>query len=401
MGGVTKRRAGPRAPRRVALTGRGVALLAVGLALLAAAQRFERSDALLVGAALAAAPLASFLMAMAERPRPRYARSVPSHLVHEGETIAVLLQAGPGRRRAPRDFVVDLTPSGAVEAVPQGPDGRRLAYQLPLDRRGTYEIGPAISRRVVPMGLARSDHVLAVPTPVAVAPRLHQLAIPRLHQDAAEAGAGRRLTAERVPDPATVRDYRPGDTRRMVHWRATLRRNRLMVRGDAPRAVGEVWLVVDTVRPRQLPHGARQADAFEDGLAIAASLAVRFLRMGNRLRIAETGPRQFPGEPGAAARFEPTGGAEPVLRAFAALEPQADDAAGWADQVAGGLAGRGEPVPIFLVFADVTAGRARAAAVLRPLADPAQAYLVGPGADPLRAAGWGVSRPLGGPAAAP
>ncbi|MDR3202529.1 MAG: DUF58 domain-containing protein [Bifidobacteriaceae bacterium] len=375
----------------MALTGRGLALLACGMAFLCAARALERADALVLGAALAAAPLAAFAAAAVERRRPRLNRLLPSRLVHAGESVAVTLLPDPGRRLRPKDLVADLTPSGALEARPVQ---TARAYRLALDRRGTYGIGPAVIRRLAPMGLARAEHILAQPTEVAVAPRLVAVAAPRLHVDAAEAAQERRLTAERVPDPASVRDYLPGDTRRMVHWRATLRRRRLMVRGDAPRAIADVWIVVDTVVPPRRPGGPDPADLFEHALSVAASLAVGFLRSGHRVRLAETGPRQFPDQSAPAAVFEPTAGTEPLLKAFAALEPQADDDGAWPSRLLDSVKGRVEPIPMLLVLADVTGERAAAAARLRRLADPAQAYLVGGAAfdrrEALARAGWGA-----------
>jgi uncharacterized protein (DUF58 family) len=376
----------PAARRRFALTVRGWVLLACGLVLLGVAWRFSRGDALLVGALLTCAPICSLVTLLPERRRPPLARQVPSRLVHAGQTMTIALVPLGARPLRRGDQVTDRTPLGPVAASP-GAAG--ATYRITLTRRGSYRLGPAQVCHWDPFRLARVRHVAAGATDVAVAPALRPVALPRLtsEDDGPQSG---RLTAERVPDPASVRPYQPGDARRLVHWRASLRRRRLMVRGDAPRGTSDVWLVADTVLPGGTWRGsAGRSDPvgpLEDGLALAASLGVALLRRGHRVHLVGTGPGLD------RAVFEPSDGTEPLLEAFARAVVTTAEAPGWAAALEP-LRRAATPKPVFLVLARVTEARAGVAAGLRRAADPAVAHLVGQAADAeANLPGWSVVR---------
>ncbi|MDR1428372.1 MAG: DUF58 domain-containing protein [Bifidobacteriaceae bacterium] len=301
--------------------------------------RFERSDALLGAVGAILPPLAAIVGLLCIRRQPRHVRVLTSGLAYAGELIDVILHpVRPVSRTAP---VLDLTPEGPRFVLPAG-DGDGI-YALRLYRRGMWTLGPAIVRHADAFGMAWVDDAVASVSQIAVAPRPADVTLPRLSSEERES-VGRTLTSDRVVDPATVRDYRPGDPRRLVHWRASLRRDRLMVRGDRPRGHADLWLVVDTVVPppgssgrirrnplddgvpplgpqapggvdgeserptrrpergtAENPHGrvgagerprldrAARVDLAEDALAGATGVAVAAMRAGHRVHLAETG----------------------------------------------------------------------------------------------------------------
>ncbi|MDR1151325.1 MAG: DUF58 domain-containing protein, partial [Bifidobacteriaceae bacterium] len=259
----------------------------VGAALVSLGFRFGRADALLAGVAGLAPPLIAIVGLVFLPRRPRHTRVLPSTLAHAGEVMRVTFQPAATPRAHAGDGVLDRTPAGPHLAVPAG--GGALAYEVTLERRGLWHLGPAVIRHADAFGMAFLDDLVAPVSEIAVAPRAATVVLPRLTSENRES-ASRTLSADRVVDPSTVRVYRHGDPRRLVHWRASLRRDRLMVRGDRPRGHADLWLVVDTVIPPPAfgTHAAR-VDAAEDALAVATATASAAMRAGHRVHLVETG----------------------------------------------------------------------------------------------------------------
>ncbi|HUO49811.1 MAG TPA: DUF58 domain-containing protein [Acidimicrobiales bacterium] len=118
--------------------------------------------------------------------------------------------AGPGPRRAegPPDVMEVVAPRHC------------LLDTVVVDVQSAAPFGIAWwTRRVV----------LALPAPLHVAPRLGA-ARPLPRSDDLGSGDGSGRTGAVVGDPRAVRQYRPGDSRRRVHWPATAHSGTLMVR---------------------------------------------------------------------------------------------------------------------------------------------------------------------------
>ena len=77
-------------------------------------------------------------------------------------------------------------------------------------------------------------------------------------------------------DDASLRDYRPGDDLRRVHWATSARRAELMVRQDERAARRLVSIVLD------LPE---EEAAAEWSISAAASVALALMRSGHRVRL--------------------------------------------------------------------------------------------------------------------
>jgi len=91
--------------------------------------------------------------------------------------------------------------------------------------------------------------------------------------DVDRAAIGTRMPAA---DDASLRDYRPGDDLRRVHWRTSARRAELMVRQDERAARRPVTVLLD------LPDDDATA---EWSISAAASVALALLRSGHRVRL--------------------------------------------------------------------------------------------------------------------
>lgn len=154
--------------------------------------------------------------------------------------------------------------------------------------RGHFTLGPARLVSGDLFGLYEVERELAPPLRLVVYPRVRPLA--ELGFPAGEPLLGRRAAAVLVADPLRpvgVREYRPEDPRRHVHWKATARLGQLQVR--VPETVSQAavllvlnaatfpqpWMGVDPVRQEQAilvaASIARHAVGHRQAIGLAAN----------------------------------------------------------------------------------------------------------------------------------
>ncbi|UQX04540.1 DUF58 domain-containing protein [Streptomyces sp. RerS4] len=163
---------------------------------------------------------------------------------------------------------------------PSAGDGEALVLRLATDQHGVLTLGPSVLRVTDPLELFRAESRTVDALTLRVLPRT--LPVPG-------AGAGRIRTARFAgralphrdgPEFHALREYRPGDDVRRIHWASSARTATLLVREDT--AVREptryVWL--DT-RAVCYPDRA----SFEEAVDTAASLAADCARRGLALRL--------------------------------------------------------------------------------------------------------------------
>ena len=150
-----------------------------------------------------------------------------------------------------------------------------LTYQIHPSRRGRWSIGPLQVQRLDLFGVARWAGPLGPPMQVAVRPRVVQL---DMDTRSASTAVDRAAVGTRMPaaDDASLRDYRPGDDLRRVHWRTSARRAELMVRQDERAARRPVSVLLDL---------AEEEEPAEWSISVAASVALALMRSGHRVRL--------------------------------------------------------------------------------------------------------------------
>jgi uncharacterized protein (DUF58 family) len=153
-------------------------------------------------------------------------------------------------------------------------------FELPCRARGLYRVGPFELTSGDPFGFLSRRILLADRATVVVYPKvvpLRRLGFPL----AAGLGvAQRRRSLQEDPSRAAgVRDYRPGDPLRRIHWKATARQGALQVRVLDPAAPPLLTLVlaVDTF---DFPWARYRQDLFELAISALASIAWRALEDG-------------------------------------------------------------------------------------------------------------------------
>jgi uncharacterized protein (DUF58 family) len=156
---------------------------------------------------------------------------------------------------------------------------RTACYQLRLGRRGKYVFGPLEVSTRFPLGLVERGYVTDAPDELLVHPQIGVL-LPAWHETP-------HLAAELVQRPVTrrgvfedefhhLRDYRPGDNPRDIHWRTSARRNGLMVREFHQSRDRGLIVLLELWQPeRPTQH---DLDRVELAVSFAATICVNHLR---------------------------------------------------------------------------------------------------------------------------
>lgn len=181
-----------------------------------------------------------------------------------------------------------------VPAIP-GHGQARLAIETTCARRGWFAFQPLRLETGAPFGFSRARRTLATggPDGLLVFPEYRPLERLELfdRRPAVETSATRVGTAGEF---IGVREYRPGDPRRNVHWRTTARAGRLIVREFAEETQPALSMALDLRANSAL---GRQGATLELGIKIAATLA--HYALGHDLPFSlVTNSRQWPAPAG-------------------------------------------------------------------------------------------------------
>lgn len=180
----------------------------------------------------------------------------------------VLLAPPLGSRQRLHFFRGRLIPEGWGHALIQELSRHEAALidlPLPATRRGIWALG-AIAVQAPAFGLGGVHR--AVPTAARVIVRPRVVPLPQLAWltgDQGEERPERRLGGSGSELIKTVRDYRPGDPLRSVHWRSTARTGELRIKETESELVSGSWAIALDLAPAA-------AERFEHAVVIAASL---------------------------------------------------------------------------------------------------------------------------------
>ncbi|MGH7266531.1 MAG: DUF58 domain-containing protein [Candidatus Rokuibacteriota bacterium] len=170
------------------------------------------------------------------------------------------------------------------------PDGELsvAAELLPL-RRGPLRLTGLTVGRPDPLGLFRAVHTVPLPQSVLVLPRRYpipNLRLPggRKYQRGGVALAGSVGDSEEF---VALRDYRPGDPVRRIHWKSWARVGKPVIREYQDEFFVRHALVLDTFAP-----GAADA-AFEAAVSVAASFACAVRTEDSLLDLLAVGPEAY------------------------------------------------------------------------------------------------------------
>ena len=188
------------------------------------------------------------------------------------------------------------------------PAGRtqETAYRHTIARRGRHRLSGLRLATKFPFGLLQKSRDLAAATEVIVYPALVPVSAAVLRGLPVRHGGNGQRWRSRDGDFFGLRDFRPGDDPRDIHWRTTARRGVPFVRENEDDEGREAAVVLDNA-------AGAAPEAFEAAVSEAASYAMELLARGFRVSLVLRGATL-------AADAGPAQGKR-ILRALALVEP--------------------------------------------------------------------------------
>lgn len=259
--------------------------------------------------------LIAAIVATGRRPRVAVSREVYPDRVERGQpAVATLRVHNPTGRRhgafTAGDRIGAVTRTVTIRALRPGVETVQ-AYELPTERRGRHQVGPLVLERADPFGLGHRRLTTGETATLWVHPRVHAMTPPgggrpRHHHEGA--AADERLRGS--DDLREVREYVPGDEIRHLHWKATARTGRLMVRD-----------YIDPHQPRftVLLDSRLRGPRLEEAVDTAASLAGSAARADRPTRLVSSGGLDVDTGGGPRAM-------RPLLDALCVVEPSSSPA---------------------------------------------------------------------------
>lgn len=218
-------------------------------------------------------------------------RTVTPARSHAGRPVNVELEIeNQGRSRTPLLLLEDNLPwelTGRARFAVQGvePEGKRVtSIVVRPPRRGRYDLGPLTISVLDPFGLVRRSFTGAGTTSFLVYPKVEPLAMPRDRgeQRSLAVSALRQPTGARGEDFYTLREYVEGDDLRKVHWPATARVDKVMIRQEETPWHTRATVLLDDRAGAN--HGG--GGAFDRSVEVAASVCDLYARSGYSFRLA-------------------------------------------------------------------------------------------------------------------
>jgi uncharacterized protein (DUF58 family) len=241
--------------------------------------------------AYSAAVLLGVSIFIARRRRPVTAqRSSTAPRARVGQTLNVDIVMTSARRVATFRLEEQLHPHlGTTVVVPVASIGPgeevKCRYSISPKLRGVYKIGPLTAEFSDPLGLATRHQILLKETEIIVHPNVETVLdrpLTRAFEDPPLRPPHSRAWPEGF-EFYGMRDYVAGDDLRHVVWRAFARTEKLLVREFEQGISDRVAVVVDTDSTWHSP--GVPSDTFETAVGIAASVGVRHIKDGLRLRL--------------------------------------------------------------------------------------------------------------------
>lgn len=269
---------------------------------------YLQSNLVLLIAGLAAGPLvASIFLSASVVKRLEAHRRVPGYafaggrldldytLVNHRRRLAALATCLEDRLESTEGSVWSTAlpqPSMTFARVPgRGRHRERWSGLAPSRGKYRFSVLDVITRS--PFGLIERRVTLDQPAELVVYPRVGQLQRRwhQLYREASETKSGSRHDRSTIEQEYHgLRDYRPGDTLRWIHWRTTARMARPMVKEYEQQNEQDLAILIDPWLPRsRVTKELRRR--LEDTIEFAASLCFETCRKsGRRIVLGWTGP---------------------------------------------------------------------------------------------------------------
>ncbi|MCS6861904.1 MAG: DUF58 domain-containing protein [Abditibacteriales bacterium] len=160
-----------------------------------------------------------------------------------------------------------------------------LQTTLALRKRGKYHLGPLMLRAADPLGLFNSSATQAADAELTVFPR--RLKVEGLGFAGGGEWGTQHLQRAAIASDALefhgVRDYRPGDPLRHIHWKATAHLGEFRVIEFEETLSTDMTILLDLQEGSDVGEG--KETTLEYGIVIAASLAEYLIHRGNTVQL--------------------------------------------------------------------------------------------------------------------
>lgn len=281
---------GSPARRRFRFTAEGVIYLAVMTALFSSAILSQINLLMLVFGIMAGPFILSGSIVLSMLRSARVRRRLPPYAI-AAQPFAVEIDLAATkpwlsiRTLVVRDYLsrsrsdpVGLTFFDRV--VPGHP--RAAHYQATLRDRGRYRFGHLRLSTRFPLGLLERAKLVEAPDDLVVYPRLGRLTRRwrQLKREMLESERPHRPRKGLMQDDYHgLRDFRPGDSARWIHWRTTARKGQLMVKEFEHPLRQDMAILLDPWLP--LYSQPADHDRLEQAVSLVATLCVDLLRTGS------------------------------------------------------------------------------------------------------------------------
>ena len=270
---------------RIRISREGLYYCLVVTAVLSGAVGRQLNLLMLVGSVLAGPFFFSLIYGWLALRRLTVERKLPSHL-HASERLAVDVSVANRRRwlgvwglevqdvlRREETSGTAGTESAAVffPHIAAG-DSSQASYAGRLTRRGRYRFGPLRLVSRFPLGLVRHSRIVPDTSTLIVHPKLGKLTRNWAHIARENASGGQRMQRRGFLEGEFhgLRDWRPGDSRRWIHWRTSARRGSLVVRQFEQRRSEDLAILLDLWQPPDPSDQQRQN--VESAISFAATV---------------------------------------------------------------------------------------------------------------------------------
>lgn len=262
---------------------------------------------LVVLAALMIGPLAfGWRMVVMSLRGLRATRQLPDR-VSAGDTVTVRVVVANQRKRLATWALVaedrvervapqfnakeDTTTAQVIFPCVAAGEEQGVSYRLALSRRGRYRLGPLELSTGFPFGFLRGSLRESVESEVLAVPRVGRLTR-RWHQQLESMRVGQQRSRRRRGmgdgDYYGLREWRPGDSRRWIHWRTSAKVGGLSVLQFEEVRHQDLALVVDLWQPDE--PSDEDAAQVELAVSFAATVVVEVGQRGvSQLAVAVTG----------------------------------------------------------------------------------------------------------------
>lgn len=173
--------------------------------------------------------------------------------------------------------------------VERGDSRDLLTWEIDTRQRGRFEIGPTVLEVADPFGVSRRTLAQRAQTSVLVVPRVHSVT-----QAAVVVNTHAESGTERAGSDAfeSLREYVVGDPQKLVHWKASARAGKLMVRRMVDTTLPSTLVVLDVNIKAYDRSGSIfddfNSESFEKSVETAASWAWHGCGLRQRMLLTTT-----------------------------------------------------------------------------------------------------------------